>query len=86
MGIDLPDLPPPAAEEFGVWPENWPTVETFLRVQTQWRTSMGGVTGLDYGAVAWVLKLYEVEDQRSLLENLQVMEAAAMRIMNKQEG
>lgn len=47
---------------------------------------MGGVTGLDYGAVAWVLKLYEVEDQRSLLENLQVMEAAAMRIMNKQEG
>ena len=86
MGIDLPDLPQPAAEEFGVWPENWPTVETFLRVQTQWRTSMGGVTGLDYAAVAWVLKLYEVEDQRSLLENLQVMEAAAMRIMNKQEG
>ena len=54
----------------------------FLRCQTQWRTTMNGVLGLDYGAVAWVLKLYEVEDQRSMLEDLQVMEAAAMVTIN----
>ncbi len=47
---------------------------------------MGGVIGLDYAALAWVLKLYGIEDQRSLLEDLQVMEAAAMRVMNKQEA
>jgi len=86
MGIALPDLPAAPDEDFGVWLENWPTVEMFLRVQTQWRTSMGGVIGLDYAAVAWVLKLYGIEDQRSLLEDLQVMEAAAMRVMNKQEA
>ncbi len=86
MGIFLPDLPAAPAEDFGVWPDNWTAIEMFLRVQTQWRTSMGGVVGLDYAAVAWVLKLYEIEDQRSLLEDLQVMEAAAMRVMNKQES
>jgi hypothetical protein len=86
MGISLPDLPAAPAEDFGVWPDNWATIEMFLRVQTQWRTSMGGIVGLDYAAVAWVLKLYGIEDQRSLLEDLQVMEAAAMRVMNKQES
>lgn len=57
-------------------------LDMFLRCQTQWRTTMSGVLGLDYGAVAWVLKLYEVEDQRSMLEDLQVMEAAAMVTIN----
>ena len=57
-------------------------LEMFLRCQTQWRTTMSGVLGLDYAAVAWVLKLYEVEDHRSMLEDLQVMEAAAMATIN----
>ena len=62
--------------------ENWLVVEMFLRVQTQWRTTMNGVLGLDYGAVAWLLKLYAVEDPRALLEDLQIMEAAAMMALN----
>ena len=78
----LTDLPQAPDEDFEIWPENWPAVEMFLRCQTQWRTTMNGVLGLDYGAVAWVLKLYEVEDQRSMLEDLQVMEAAAMVTIN----
>jgi hypothetical protein len=65
-----------------VWEENWPAVEMFLRCQTQWRSSMAGLLGLDYGAVAWLLRLYEVEDQRAVLEDLQVMEAAAMSALN----
>ena len=69
-----------------VWEENWPVLEMFLRCQTQWRTTMSGVLGLDYGAVAWVLKLYEVEDQRALLEDLQVMEAAAMATINSRSS
>lgn len=58
----------------------------FLRLQTQWRTSMSGAVGLDYGAVQWMLRLYEVEDQRSMLEDLQVMEGAALNLINKKEG
>jgi hypothetical protein len=58
----------------------------FLRCQTQWRTTMNGLLGLDYGAVAWLLRLYEVEDPRSLLEDLQVMEAAALVTINSRSS
>jgi hypothetical protein len=80
LGLVLPEQD--RTDDFEVWEENWPVLEMFLRCQTQWRTTMSGVLGLDYGAVAWVLKLYEVEDQRALLEDLQVMEAAAMVTIN----
>ena len=58
----------------------------FLRCQTQWRTTMSGVIGLDYAAVQWLFRLYGVEDQRTLLEDLQTMEVAAMQAINKQGG
>lgn len=58
----------------------------FLRVQTQWRTTMSGVIGLDYAAVRWLFKLYDVEEPRGLLEDLQVMEAAAMVVLNQRSG
>ena len=61
-------------------------VEMFLRVQTQWRTTMNGVLGLDYGALAWLFMMYEVQDQRTLLEDLQVMEAAAMVTINSRSS
>jgi hypothetical protein len=79
----MPEHPP---EVFEVFEENWPVVEMFLRVQTQWRTTMSGVLGLDYGAVAWLLRLYEVEDPRALLEDLQIMEAAAMMVINSRSS
>lgn len=86
MGFELPDLPPPVAAEFEVHPDNWLTVEMFLRLQTQWRTTMNGVIGLDYSAVRWLFRLYEVQDQRALLEDLQTMEVAAMQAINKHGG
>ena len=76
FGLALPELE--TDDNCEIWEENWSVVEMFLRVETQWRTTMNGVLGLDYGAVAWILRLYEVENQRSMLEDLQVMEAAAM--------
>ena len=83
FGLALPEQPSLDCE---VWEENWPTVEMFLRVQTQWRTTMNGVLGLDYGAVAWLFKMYAVEDPRALLEDLQVMEAAAMAVINERSS
>ena len=79
LGIVMPEQP---SKNFEVWEENWPVVEMFMRVQTQWRTTMNGVLGLDYGALAWMFMMYEVQDQRALLEDLQIMEAAAMLTIN----
>jgi hypothetical protein len=83
LGLVLPEQPP---TDFEVWEENWLALEMFLRCQTQWRTTMSGVLGLDYVAVAWLLKLYEVENTRALLEDLQVMEAAAMMVINSRSS
>jgi hypothetical protein len=83
FGLALPEQPP---TDFEVWEENWLALEMFLRCQTQWRTTMSGVLGLDYVAVAWLLKLYEVENTRALLEDLQVMEAAAMMVINSRSS
>lgn len=54
----------------------------FLRVQTQWRYSFGGATGLDYQAVFTTMDRLRVVDTDGLIfEGLQVMEAAALRAM-----
>lgn len=73
--------------DYEVWPECWEAVQMFLRCQTQWRIGgMGGAVGLDYGAVAWLFRLHEVKDQRALLEDLQVMEAAVLDVMAKKRS
>jgi hypothetical protein len=79
-------MPEQPSENFEVWEENWPVVEMFMRVQTQWRTTMNGVLGLDYSALAWLFMMYEVQDQRALLEDLQIMEAAAMLTINSRSS
>jgi hypothetical protein len=61
-------------QDFEVWPENWPAVELFLRCQTQWRTSVNGRAGLDYGVVLSLGSLYQMADLPRVLEDLQVIE------------
>jgi hypothetical protein len=72
----------PADPTFEVWEENWAAVQMFLRLQTQWRMGMNGVIGLDYGAAEWLFRLYAAKEPASLLEDLQVIEAAAMAKLN----
>ena len=84
MGIALPE--PEREADFEVWPENEEAVLLFLRVQTQWRTSMAGVTGLDYASIVATAKLYSIEDLPSVFEDLQVMEITAMNLLNKKEA
>lgn len=86
LGV-APPVKAETSDEFEVWEENWPVVELFLRCQTQWRIGMSGPVGLDYGAVAWVLKLTAEEaSHRSLLEDLQIMEGAVLGFIAKLEG
>lgn len=60
----------------------------FLRLQTQWRVGMNGLIGLDYVAAEWLFRLYsvKVKDRRLLLEDLQVMESAALVAIAKREA
>jgi len=66
-----------------VYLQNWETVQMFLRCQTQWRVGMSGIIGLDYTSVVEMIKLYLVEDTVAMLENLQIMEAAALQALNR---
>jgi len=74
------------AADFEVWEENWDTVLMFLRLQTQWNASMGGVTGLNYSSVEYLGRLYPVKDPVALFEGLQVMEIKALTCLNKKSS
>jgi hypothetical protein len=85
FGLELPDLES-KAEHCEVWPEAWPAVDLFLKVQTQWRGGASGIIGLDYQAVRWLMDLYEFDDQRTMLEDLQVIEARVIETVNSRKG
>ena len=85
FGLELPDLES-KAEHCEVWPEAWPAVDLFTKVQTQWRGGASGIIGLDYQAVRWLMELYEFDDQRTMLEDLQVIEARVIETVNSRKG
>ena len=62
-------------EHFEVWPENWDAVLLFVRCQTQWRISMNGRAGLDYGALLAMGNLYQIDSLIRVVEDVQVIEA-----------
>jgi len=70
-------------QDFEVWEDNRQIVEMFMRMQTQWRTSMSGAVGLDYAALEWLCRLYPVDNPQELFEGLQVMEYTALNCFNK---
>jgi hypothetical protein len=76
-------LPEEEEKHFAVWPENWDTVELFLRCQTQWRTSIGGVTGFDYSSVLALVNMYAYS--KETFEDLQIMESKAIELLNKEK-
>ena len=82
----MPEKPEEKEDGCIVWEENWETVLMFLRMQTQWMVSFGGVTGLKYEVLlsaGGLFDIYNVENRREMLEDLKIMEAAALTEMNK---
>lgn len=70
--------------DFPVLRGNWPTVAMFVRLSTQWKsTGFGGVTGLDYCAVETLFRIYRVKNRKRMMDNLQVMEFAALKVVNE---
>ena len=71
--------------DFEVLEENWPVVALFMRLQTQWVPSMGGLLGLNYQSVEFLLRIEGIENQREMLADLQVMEIAALQVLNSKD-
>lgn len=67
-----------------LWPENEPGIDLFTRYSTQWRTSMGGVVGLDYSVLQHDLAMRGITGERydELMAAIRVIEGAAMKQLN----
>ena len=75
-------------DDFEVFDENWDIVNMFLRCQTQWNTTFGGVVGLKYEVLlldGGLFDLYDVSNRQEMLEGLQVMEFVAIQESNKEK-
>lgn len=71
--------------DFEVLEENWQTVALFMRLQTQWVPSMGGMLGLNYQSVDFLFRIEGIENQREMLADLQIMEVAALQVLNTKD-
>jgi hypothetical protein len=69
--------------DVAVWPEHETDVRLFLSMTTQWRAGPAGLLGFDYGVLFEMMRIYNVRDRRQSLENLQVMEAHALQLIDE---
>lgn len=91
---DMLDAPGTHGDGDTVWAENWPTVEAFLAVSSQWRVvAIGGgmapampvYIGLDYAAARVGLDAAGIAVTPELWTGLRVMEAAACSALNEEK-
>lgn len=73
--------------QFGVWPENSRAFDAFLLCQRQWRLGpMGGYLGFDYPGVEAKLRMSAFEVDAKLIADIDVMEGAALEVLNAKGG
>ena len=61
----------------------------FLQMQTQWNAAVGGYVGLKYEVLLMaggLFDLYNIENRLEVLQGLQIMEATALKEVNKIYG
>ena len=59
----------------------------FRNMQTQWSTSFGGFVGLKYEVLLMqggMFDLYNIKERSKILEEIQIMEAKALKELNKE--
>jgi hypothetical protein len=68
-----------------LWVENWPVIQLFTRLSTQWRVGMSGVVGLDYNVVFHELdrRGLAADDYDDLMGSIRIVEEAALTHMHK---
>tara|TARA_R100001460_G_scaffold8567_1_gene21134 strand:- start:2088 stop:2279 length:192 start_codon:yes stop_codon:yes gene_type:complete len=60
----------------------------FIRMNTQWQISFGGMIGLKYEVLllaGGLFDLYNVENRQEMLEGLQLMESVALVEISKEK-
>ena len=89
FGLELPKKKEEKQNKnFEIYEDNWDAVMIFCNMQTQWSTSFGGFVGLRYEVLLMqggMFDLYNITDRRKILEELQIMEAAALKELNKEK-
>ncbi|CAG23149.1 DUF1799 domain-containing protein [Photobacterium profundum] len=72
-------------DDIAVWPENWPVVQLFNRMATQWRCGPQGVVGLDYNTIfTWMaLEGWDIEVKRDVFTGLRVIEKRVLESINE---
>ena len=56
----------------------------FLRMGTDWvYAGMGSCTGMNKQTLQWYMDVFAVANKREMLEDLQVMERHALKLINK---
>jgi hypothetical protein len=75
LGVIVPET---EAQIFDIHPDAEKGIRMFLKCCTQWRVSDGQRIGLDYGVVLAVLSLEQEPNPTEVLEDVQVMEDAAL--------
>lgn len=68
-----------------LWPENWPAIQLFNRVSTQWRVGANGPVGLDYNVIFHELdrKGLADDDYDDLMASIRVIESTALEEIHK---
>ena len=71
-----------------VWPENLQAYQMLQRIGSRWVGGMGGVTGIRWEAVYPLMDRLGLDSAAwdDLLSDLEVMEAAALKAINKKAG
>ncbi|MDD1966192.1 DUF1799 domain-containing protein [Pseudomonas putida] len=81
FGLSAVDLD----ETIEILPDNWPAFIVMEAMGTQWRTGMGGASGLDYAVVPAVMSLVNIpkKTRNQVFHDLRVMEAEALLVMSE---
>jgi hypothetical protein len=67
-----------------IWDDCWESVMMFLRMGTDWvYAGMGSCTGMNKQTLQWYMDVFAVDNKRDMLEDLQVMERHALKLINK---
>ena len=66
--------------------ENQEAWMLWRHVQTQVRTSFGGVVGLDYGAVQQVAEVLGIDLDLAMLHKVQTLECVMLQEVNAENG
>lgn len=73
--------------DFEVWPDNMPAINLFSSISTQWRTSMGGMIGIDYNVLFSRMDRMNLSDQdyEWLFDDIRVIESEALSAINRKD-